>query len=189
MKTDKKLKDALVAQLNFWLGRSAERIEVTVKDGTVTLRGSVPYYEEKINGEEMVRRTGGVKAVLNDLVVELPETRKRTDAEITTSAANAIGWITTVPPNSIEIAARAGQLTLEGTVKNDSQKYAVEYAVRHLPGITGITNLITITPQTLHQDVKAAIDSSFDTAGIRMCRPKSKQRERCGKSIFHHGLK
>lgn len=42
MNTDNKLKEALIAQLNFWIGYSASNVQVTVNEGIVTLRGCVP---------------------------------------------------------------------------------------------------------------------------------------------------
>jgi osmotically-inducible protein OsmY len=152
MKTDTKLKEALVAQLNFWVGYSARNLQVVVNDGIVTLRGCVPCYAEKKECAEIVRRGGGVKEVEDEVVVEIPETRQRTDAEIATAAADAINWITTVPLDSLKISAQAGKLILDGTVENPDQKQVVELVVRHLPGITGITNLITIKPQPLQPD-------------------------------------
>ena len=161
MKTDEKLKEALAAQLNFWIGRSANNVQVAVKDGIVTLRGCVPSYAEKMGCVETVQRVGGVKAVADEIVVELPETRQRTDAEIASAAANAINWITTVPPNSIKITAHDGRLTLEGTVENWSQREAVGMVVRYLPGITSVTNLIRTRPQPFQSDVKFEIKDAF----------------------------
>lgn len=162
MNTDQKLKDALVAQLNFWVGRSAENIQVLVKDGAVALRGWVPCYEEKLKSVETVQCVGGVKTVADEIAVKLPKHRQRTDAEIMTAAANAINWTPNVPRNSIKLNVEAGRLFLEGIVECQSQREAVEYAVRHLPGITGITNLIAVIPQPTQSKVKAAITSPIE---------------------------
>jgi osmotically-inducible protein OsmY len=70
MNTDLKLKEALVAQLDFWVGRSADNVQVTVSDGFVTLRGCVPNDAEKMECEETVRRAGEVKGVANKIVVK-----------------------------------------------------------------------------------------------------------------------
>jgi osmotically-inducible protein OsmY len=162
MKTDIKLKEALVAQLCFWVGKSASNLQVMVNDGIVTLRGCVPGYAEKKECVEIVRRAGGVKEVDDQVVVEIPETRQCTDAEIAAAAANAINWITTVPLNSIKITVHAGKLILEGVVESRQQKQVVESVVRPLPGIVEITNLITAKPQPLQPEVKAAIESVFE---------------------------
>ncbi|HUA65071.1 MAG TPA: BON domain-containing protein [Alphaproteobacteria bacterium] len=142
MKTDEKLREALVAQLNFWVGRSADSIKMAVKDGVVTLQGSVPSYAEKMECLETVRRTGGVKAVTDEVVVELPGSRKRPDAEIAAAVASAINLLTTVPLDSVNATVRAGKVILEGSIKDAQGKQVVELVVRNTPGVTGITNLI-----------------------------------------------
>jgi osmotically-inducible protein OsmY len=149
MKTDEKLKEALMAQLNFAVGCSATNIQITVNGGTVTLRGRVPNYAEKMGCIETAQRVGGVTTVRDEVVVELPETRRCTDSEITAAALDTIKWVTTVPIDSIKITARAGRLTLEGTVEDESQKKVVGTVIRHLPGITNIFNLITTKSQSL----------------------------------------
>ncbi len=157
MKTDTKLKEALVAQLNYWLGGSASNIEIAVNDGIVSLQGCVPTYEEKKECAKIVQRIGGVRQVVDEVRVEIPETRRPTDAETAAAAVNAINWITTLPPNSVKITPHAGRLILEGAVENCLQREAVEYVVRHLPGISGINNLITTRPQPL-QSRKSAFE-------------------------------
>lgn len=149
MKTDEKLKEALIAQLNFAVGCSASNIQITVNDGTVTLRGHVPNYAEKMGCLETAQRVGGVKTVRDEVAVELPESRRRTDSEITMVALDTIKCVTTIPIDSIKITARAGRLTLEGTVEDESQKKVVETVIRHLPGITEIINLVTAKRQPL----------------------------------------
>jgi osmotically-inducible protein OsmY len=70
MNTDTKLKEAVVAQLDFWVGRSAGNVQVAVSDGIATLRGCVPADAEKMQCEETVRRVSGVKEVVNNVVVK-----------------------------------------------------------------------------------------------------------------------
>jgi osmotically-inducible protein OsmY len=165
MKTDEKLKEALMAQINFAVGCSADNIQITVNDGVVTLQGHVPNYAEKMGCIETARRVGGVKSVGDEVVVELPEARRRTDAEITAAALDAIKWVTTVPVDSIKIVVRAGRLTLEGMVEDESQKKVVETVIRHLPGITEITNLVTAKPQPLlPNDTKPSLNQCELTA-------------------------
>ncbi|HTV40805.1 MAG TPA: BON domain-containing protein [Candidatus Sulfotelmatobacter sp.] len=75
MNTNLKLKEALAAQLVYWVGRSVDGVQVTVNDGMVTLGGCVPTYAEKMECEATVRRAGGVKGVANKIVVKLPESK------------------------------------------------------------------------------------------------------------------
>lgn len=162
MKTKAELKQDLLAQLKFERGQAVDGVRIAVTDGAVTLQGSVPSYAEKVAAVKAVQRVGGVKAVTDEIIVRLPDHQKCTDAEIETAAYNAIGWITTVPTESLEIIVRSGQLTLKGTVENCSQKSVVEDVVRHLAGVTGVVNMIGIKPQPLEPDVRAAIESAFE---------------------------
>jgi osmotically-inducible protein OsmY len=161
MKIISELKENLLAQLRFECGRAADEVQISNDDGTVTLYGAVPNYAEKMAAVKAVQRVGGVKAVMDEIVVKLPDHQKCTDAELENAANNAISWITTVPADSLQITARSGRLTLEGTVETWSQRNAVEDVVRHLGGIVGLTNLITIKSQLLAPDVKVAIESAF----------------------------
>lgn len=155
------LKEDLLDQLNFECGRGAAGIQIATDDGTVTLYGTVPSYAEKVAAVKAVQRVGGVKAVMDEIVVKLPERQKCTDADIENAAYNAISWITTVPTESLLITARNGRLKLEGTVETWSQRNAVEDVVRHLGGIVDLTDLIKIKAQLLAPDVKMAIESAF----------------------------
>lgn len=162
MKIITELKEDALAQLKFECGRAAAGVQISANDGTVTLRGTVPNYAEKVAAIKAVQRVGGVKEVMDELVVKLPDHQKCTDAEIQTAAYNAISWITTVPTDGLEITVQNGKLTLEGKVESWSQRSAVEDVVRHLGGIVDVTNLIVIKPQPMEPDVKAAIESAFE---------------------------
>ncbi|HEX3627011.1 MAG TPA: BON domain-containing protein [Verrucomicrobiae bacterium] len=161
MKVITELKEDLLAQLKYECGRAAANVRISTDDGTVTLGGTVPNYAEKVAAVKAVQRVGGVKGVLNEIAVKLPEHQKSTDAEIENAAYNAIEWITTVPTGALLITVRNGRLKLEGTVETWSQRSAVEDVVRHLGGVVDLTNLIRIKPQLLAPDVKEAIESAF----------------------------
>lgn len=45
------------------------RIEVTVKDGVVTLRGTVPKEKLRQKAEKLARRVKGVRAVVNEIQI------------------------------------------------------------------------------------------------------------------------
>ena len=70
------LKEDLQAQLNFECGRTAAGVEISTNDGTVTLSGTVPSYAEKVAAVKAIQRVGGVKAVVDEVVVKLPEYQK-----------------------------------------------------------------------------------------------------------------
>jgi len=162
MKIATDLKEDLLAQLKFECGCAASDVQVATNDGTVTLSGTVPNYAEKVAAGRAVQRVGGIKAIVDKILVKLPEHQKCTDAEIESAANNAICWITTVPSELLLITARNGVLTLEGTVGTWSQRNIIEDVVRHIGGVVRLDNLIKIKPQSLGSNVRAAIESAFE---------------------------
>lgn len=162
MKITTELKEDLLAQVKFECGRAADDVQISTSNGTSTVYGTVPSYATKVAAVKAVQRVGGVKAVVDDLVVKLPEHQKSTDAEIENAAYNAISWITTVPAELLQITVRNGLLTLEGEVEAWSERNVVENVVQHLGGVVGLENLIKIKPHSLGSDVRTAIESAFE---------------------------
>ena len=66
------------------------------------------------------------------------------DTDLAASAVDAIEVLTTVPQESIKVTARNGWLHLEGTVNCWSQRTIVEDVTRHLPGVRGVIDSISV---------------------------------------------
>jgi hyperosmotically inducible periplasmic protein len=47
-------------------------LEVEVKSGVVTIKGSVEYDNQKARAEKIVKKVGGVKSVVNQITVRRP---------------------------------------------------------------------------------------------------------------------
>ena len=67
-----------------------------------------------------------------------------TDLELTNDAQSAISWNLLLPLGAIRASAEAGWLTLSGEVKWHHQRQDAEECVRHLAGVAGIRNNITL---------------------------------------------
>ena len=76
--------------------------------------------------------------------VKRPDMSWPTDTDLAAVAANAIEVLTTVPLESIKVSARNGWLHLEGSVEWRHQRTIVEDVTRHLPGVRGVIDEITI---------------------------------------------
>lgn len=148
MKTDLELRHNLAAkfkdQLELEPGVNADDIEISVINGIVTVKGSVPSYPDKLALLNAVKDEDGVLAWVDEIVVRIPDSHRRTDQELATTASEAIEMITTVPCSSIKVTAQDGCLILAGTVEHLYQKQAVEYAVVCLTGLVGLINLISV---------------------------------------------
>lgn len=161
MRTDSQLQNDVMAELRWQPGIDAANIGVAVKNGIVTLTGSVPSYTERYNAEEAVKRTYGVTAVVNNIEVRLPGTIGRTDQEIAADAVKALQWNVRVPQDKIKLTVSNKWIRLEGEVDWQFQKEAAEEAVRDIVGVVGVSNLIAVKPQVSPTDVKAKIEDAL----------------------------
>ena len=156
MKSDAQLHADVAEELNTDPSLDARRIAVAVHDGTVTLTGTVPSYWQKVEAEAAVKRVTGVKAVANELKVELAALHRRDDSDIAESAARALSWHSDLP-DSIKVTVSNGWLTLSGEVEWQFQKVEAERAVKYLSGVVGVTNNITIKSRPKVSDVRDRI--------------------------------
>lgn len=161
MRTDSQLQNDVMAELRWQPGIDAANIGVAVKNGIVTLTGSVSSYTERYNAEEAVKRMYGVTAVVNNIEVRLPGTIGRTDQEIAADAVKALQWNVRVPQDKIKLTVSNKWIRLEGEVDWQFQKEAAEEAVRDIVGVVGVSNLITVKPRVSPTDVKSKIEDAL----------------------------
>jgi osmotically-inducible protein OsmY len=124
----------------------AAEIGVGVKDGVVTLTGDVDSYGKKWAIVRAVRRVSGVKVVAEEIKVSPPDYYKRADEDMARLATNVLNWNVWVPRDRVKVMVQDGWITLSGDVDWYYQKEHAENAVRHLIGVVGVTNSITIKP-------------------------------------------
>ena len=165
-KGDTEIKNDVLAELKYEPCVSIADIGVLVKDGAVTLNGFATSYSEKWNAVTATKRVAGVRAIADDIVVNLPHSQLRTDGDIAVAAANQIGWFTSIPPGVAKITVRDGWITLEGELEFGYQKSDAQENVQFLAGVKGVTNLITIKSNLAATPVKAAIESAFERSAL-----------------------
>jgi len=166
MKSDRELQIDVVDELRWEPGVNAANIGVTVKDGVVTLQGTVDSFAEKWAAEKAVKRLPGVRALALELEVKLPGSSERTDADIAEAAENTLKWDVLVPYDRIKVTAESGRITLEGEVDWQFQRSTAEGDVLHLTGVKGVINLITVKPKVAPTEVKEKIEAAFKRSAI-----------------------
>ena len=167
MKSDRELQIDVLDELRWEPGVKVTDIGATVKDGVVTLEGTVESFAEKWAAEKAVKRLPGVKALAVELKVELPGSSERSDTDIAAAAEHTLKWDVLVPHHDrIKVTVENGRLTLEGEVDRQFQKSSAERAVLHLTGLKGVTNRITMKPKVAPADVKEKIEAAFKRNAI-----------------------
>jgi len=164
MKSDTELRREIERELEWEPSVDERRIGVSVLDGIVTLTGEVTSYSEKWRAERAVERVEGVRGIVNELVVK-PDT-ERSDADIAKAAVEALKWNVMVPDEDIKVKVEKGWVTLTGEVRWDYQRRAAERAIRDLPGMKGIVNLIVVKPRVEPEDIKKKIEETFKRDAI-----------------------
>jgi osmotically-inducible protein OsmY len=164
-KTNTQLQQDVLSELKYEPCVDASDIAVTVKDGIVSLGGKVNTYAEKFAAVRAAERVAGVKAVTDEMKVELPAFHIRDDQDIAKAALNSLKWDVWVPDDGVKVKVEDGWLTLEGEVEFKYQQTEAEDAVRNLTGVVGVTNLITIKkPAAVPSEVKTTIDTALRRA-------------------------
>jgi osmotically-inducible protein OsmY len=147
MISDKILRDAVVTELESDPEVVAKHISVAAIDGAITLRGHVMTIHEKHVAVRAAERVPAVRAVADDIEVRPPSLHERADDEIAEEIAHLRGWRAQIP-DSVAAQVRDGRVILHGQVESAAERDAAESAVRQLPGVHVVDNLITVKPQT-----------------------------------------
>ena len=162
MSNDHALQEDVVDELRWDPEVQATEVGVTVKDGVVTLRGEVSSLSQKWAVERAVKRVRGVRAVADEITVQLPGLSERTDVQLAQAAANVLAWSTIVPRDQVKVTVQDGWITLDGAVEWWYQKRAAEDIVRSLTGVKGISNQVAVVPHLEPRAVTFAIQRAFE---------------------------
>jgi osmotically-inducible protein OsmY len=141
---------------------NAAEIGVTVKDGMVTLTGTVDSYSKKSEAENAAKNVAGVKTVVEKIDVKYSNNgAKKDDNEIATEIVNAFKWNWRIPNDKVKVRVEKGWVTLEGELEFNYQREAAKDAVKNLLGVTGVSNDITIKSEIQDQIEKRDIENAF----------------------------
>ena len=161
MRTDSQIQRDVEDELKWDPDIKSTDIAVKVKDGTVTLSGVARSYTDKYKAERIAKRILGVRAVANDIIVQLPSGNDRPDPEIARDAAGALQR--TLPDTSqiVTLVERAVRVTLDGHVDWEFERSMAESTVRSVKGVKGITNLVAVKPTVRPSEVKEKIEEAL----------------------------
>jgi osmotically-inducible protein OsmY len=123
----------------------AADIGVTVRDGIVTLLGTVGCWAEKHAAQDAAHRVHGVLDVANDLAIRPSWNTEITDRDIAQAVRDALEWNVFVP-QTIKTDVWDGVVQLTGIVQTLRQRQDAERVIRGLDGVRGIENHIVVEP-------------------------------------------
>jgi osmotically-inducible protein OsmY len=167
MKTDAQLKSDVENELAWDPEVRSSAIGVAVRDGVVTLCGHIETYPEKRAVEKALRRVAGIKALALELDVRLSPQHRRSDTDLAQDAETALKRHALVSTEAIRVTVDEGRITLNGEVDWAFQRESAEIALRHLVGLVGIANDITIRRRVVPADVVQRIREALVRQAVR----------------------
>ncbi|GJE40261.1 BON domain-containing protein [Methylobacterium persicinum] len=164
MITDERLTQDVAAELAWDPSVTATDLGVTSKDGIVSLTGHLASFAQKHAAEAAVRRVNGVRAIAEEISVDLPFEHRRSDGDIAAAVVNRLDWDAAILPDTVKVQVQDGWVSLDGAVGWNFQKDAAALDVRSLLGVVGLSNRVTIKPRAnahdIAQDIKGALGRS-----------------------------
>ncbi len=161
MKSDMQIKSDVSAELMWDPAVNSANVGIAVKDGVVTLAGTVDTYVQKHAVERAVRRVGGVRGIAVDLEVRLAPGHARTDSEIAQAALHALRWHSLVPEDKVRVEVDDGWVTLAGEVDWPHELAGVEQAIRPLVGVRGVVNEVRVKQRASSEAIRAGIAAAL----------------------------
>jgi len=140
-RTDTDLAAAVLNALRWDAAIPAGKVDVTVSQGWVTLKGEVEHAFQVRDAERAVRRHAGAKGVSNLIVVNrshvLPTDLKQ-------QIERALVRNAETDARRITVEMEGGKVILRGTVRSSAEKQAAEETAWSAPGVSEVENSIVI---------------------------------------------
>jgi osmotically-inducible protein OsmY len=104
-----------------------------------------------------------VRAVANELTVEISGDHRRDDVDIVRAAEHILSWHSDLP-KTIQVSVSNGWLTLSGAVRWYFEKEEAESSVRSVKGVSGVVNNIEVKNIPAISDVGGQIRERLERA-------------------------
>lgn len=173
-KSDHKLRQDVLDELE-WDTRvewpTLTGVCVSVKNGVVTLGGTVASYACKKAAQEAAHAVAGVLDVANE--IEVRTERRYDDSQLARAVRHALEWDVLVPDENIRSTVADGWVTLEGTVGNLHERNEAEGVVLKIRGVVAVVNKLAVKPpevdsEELRADIEEALERRADREAERL---------------------
>src|SRR4051812_6659699 len=103
MRTDSEIQKDVKDELSWSANVKSDDVNVEVKDGFVTLSGTLDSYARKVAAENAALSVIGVADVTNKIEIKLGKASERSDSDIEEAVYNTLKWNSSIKEEDVKV--------------------------------------------------------------------------------------
>jgi osmotically-inducible protein OsmY len=139
-RTDAQIAAAAATALSLSVSIPKDQVKVVVRDGTLTLDGTLDWEYQRLAATRLVRDLKGVRQVVNLITLRPKTTAKDVKGKITAAFHRSAQ----LDADSMQVEVDGTRVTLRGKVSSWEEKKRAEQTAWSAPGITEVRNQLEV---------------------------------------------